>query len=108
MPSKTVLLGQPIAKGQAVLAFNAGGGMDQSAWDHPHTFDVARADAHQDIPFGIGTFRCIGARVAELQARVAVERIVARLADIELLHLTWPNHPLFHVPAELHVTATIR
>ena len=56
---------------------------DPRKFDAPDRFDIDRAmDRH--LAFGFGVHFCLGARLARLEARVALEEIHARFPDYEV------------------------
>ena len=56
---------------------------DPRHFDRPERFDMNRKmDRH--LAFGFGVHFCLGARLARLEARVALEEIHARLPDYEV------------------------
>ena len=47
-------------------------------------FDIER-DATGSLAFGTGTHFCLGANLARLEARVTLERVMARIGDFEVV-----------------------
>ena len=56
---------------------------DERAFEDPDVFDVRR-DASAHVAFGKGTHFCLGASLARLEARIALEEVQARLPDFEI------------------------
>jgi cytochrome P450 len=71
----TVLAGQEIAEGEMVATRPAAANRDPGRWEQPERFDIARKPlAH--LGFGHGPHLCIGAALARLETRVAIERLL--------------------------------
>lgn len=81
----TVLNGQFIRKGDKVVMWYAAANRDERRFEHPDEFVIDRRNARHHLAFGIGTHRCMGSRLAELQLRILWEELLARFDDIEVL-----------------------
>jgi cytochrome P450 len=66
------------------MVLNGAANRDPGHFDDPGTFDVARANARQQLAFGRGIHTCPGAPLARAEGRVAVERILDRTTDIRI------------------------
>jgi cytochrome P450 len=94
----TKLGGKDIGAGQRVIVFLGSANRDERKFVDADHFDVAR-DPNPHVAFGVGIHFCIGAALARLEARVALESILERLHDIERAD----DAPLEPVPgAALH------
>jgi cytochrome P450 len=78
-----VLHGQTLHDGDRVLLLLGAANRDERVFERPDAFDVRR-DASAHLAFGKGTHFCMGASLARLEARVALEEIRARLPDFEI------------------------
>ncbi len=77
------LHGQTIPAGARVLLLIGSANRDERAIERAEEFDVFRAPvAH--LAFGIGTHVCLGASLARLEGRVALEEILARMPEYEI------------------------
>jgi cytochrome P450 len=77
------LHGQTLRDGERVLLLIGAANRDPRAFDRPDVYDVRR-DASAHLAFGRGTHFCMGAALARLEARVALEEVRRRLADVEI------------------------
>jgi len=76
--------GVALPAGTTVMVLNGAANRDPRHFDDPATFDVDRANARQHLAFGRGVHTCPGAPLARVEARVAIERLLARTADIRI------------------------
>jgi cytochrome P450 len=77
LPSGTIPAGQP------VLLITGSATRDERAFDAPDAFDLDRPPS-QSLGFGLGIHSCLGAALARLESRVAIEEIVRRWPDYEV------------------------
>jgi cytochrome P450 len=78
-----VLHGRRMMEGELVLLLYASANRDERRIEDPERFDILRNEkAH--LAFGFGTHFCLGASLARLEARIALEELVARLPDIRV------------------------
>lgn len=73
--------GTPIPAGSMVALLLGSANRDERRFADPDRFDMAR-DQSRHIAFGHGIHFCIGAALARLEARVAIEEIVKRYDQI--------------------------
>jgi cytochrome P450 len=74
----TTIDGHNIDKGSRVLVIFASANRDARAFPQGDSFDVSRA-TRRHLSFGYGVHTCWGAPLARLEARVALEQVLARL-----------------------------
>jgi cytochrome P450 len=74
----TDLFGTPVAKGQMVCTMPAAANHDPDRWPDPMRFDIRR-EQKPHLGFGHGHHLCIGAPLARLETKIALERLL-RLA----------------------------
>jgi cytochrome P450 len=75
--------GQAIAQGQLVLTMNASGNRDESAFERAGEFDIRRTP-NRHLSFGHGIHYCLGAGLGRLEAKVAIESLLARFPQLAL------------------------
>ncbi len=103
----TVVAGVEIPAGAKLYLWLAASGRDPQRWSEPDSFDIARADAHRHLAFGKGIHFCLGASLAKLETRVAIEELAARYPSLELVdhqRLTYHPNISFRGPQHLWVT----
>jgi cytochrome P450 len=93
-----------IPQGAVVLLVTGSAGRDEREYPDPDRFDVERPiDRHVSLGFGIHF--CLGASLARLEGRVALEETLARfpewevdLANAEMVHTStvrgWERMPI--------------
>ena len=74
--------GQPIREGDKVVMWYVSSNRDESRYDDPDRFDVARNPDHQAFGAG-GRHFCLGAALARLELRILLEETLARFPAIE-------------------------
>ncbi|HLM63331.1 MAG TPA: cytochrome P450 [Acidimicrobiales bacterium] len=80
----TTVAGIEVPAGTMVMVLNGAANRDPRHFDEPATFDPARTSARQHLAFGRGVHTCPGAPLARAEARVAIERLLDRTADIRI------------------------
>ena len=66
-----------------VIVSLAAAGRDPARHDHPETFDITRADTSH-LAFGHGIHHCLGARLARLEAMIALTTLHSRYPAMQL------------------------
>jgi len=77
------LHGQRLRAGDRLLLLVGAANRDERVFPDPDRFDLLR-DTSQHLAFGKGTHFCMGASLARLETRIALEEIQRRLPDFEL------------------------
>ncbi len=77
------LHGAALPKGDKVLLLFASANRDERRFPDAERFDVTR-DPNPHLAFGLGAHFCLGASLARLEARVALEELLARHPDYRL------------------------
>ncbi|MCY1022298.1 cytochrome P450 [Pyxidicoccus sp. MSG2] len=76
--------GVRIPKGARVVLLFGSANRDETQFERPDTFDIHRSNASQHLTFGRGPHFCIGASLARLEIRIALETLFARLPNLRL------------------------
>jgi cytochrome P450 len=74
-----------VPEGAIVLMLNAAANRDERQFADPDRFDIRRTIDHH-VTFGFGLHFCMGAALARLEGRVALEEVLARFPDWEVDH----------------------
>jgi cytochrome P450 len=74
---------QVIPAGSAVLLMVAAGNRDERQFDDPDRFDIHRDIGHS-LTFGYGAHYCVGAALARIEGRVALDEVLNRWPDWEI------------------------
>jgi cytochrome P450 len=74
---------ETIPAGERVMLLIGAGNHDPRQFDSPEHFDIGRT-MERHLAFGFGVHFCLGARLARLEARIALEEIHRRLPDYEV------------------------
>lgn len=79
----TDLGGSALAAGDMVYALIGAADRDPARWDHPERFDVTR-EAKAHYGFGWGPHLCLGAPLARLESKVAIDQLLRRTPEYRL------------------------
>jgi cytochrome P450 len=91
------LHGRTIPAGSALLCLVGSANRDERHWDAPDTFDIRRK-AISHLTFSYGIHYCLGAALARLEGRVALEELLKR----------FPEWAVDEENAKLASTSTVR
>jgi cytochrome P450 len=85
-PTECAVGGAPVPAHSKVQMLFAAANRDPNRFDNPDEFriDRPRAELGHHLAFGWGIHFCIGAPLARLEARVAVEHLLGRIGTFEL------------------------
>ncbi len=75
--------GAMIPAGRAVLVFTGGANRDPALFEQPEEFRIDRPDPGRHLSFSLGIHHCLGASLARLEARIAVEELLRRFPTLE-------------------------
>ncbi|WP_408890175.1 cytochrome P450 [Myxococcus faecalis] len=105
--------GVPIPKGAHIRIVYASANRDEARFHEPERFDVRRPDVKKHLAFGQGLHFCIGAPLARLEARLALEALLRSLPGLRrvpgqtpgfLKSVTVRRHESLEVAWEVHAT----
>jgi cytochrome P450 len=91
------LYGQTVPAGSAMMLLLASANRDERRWDTPDGYDIRREIPRQ-LTFGVGVHHCLGAALARLEGRIALEELLLR----------YPAWDVDWDKAELASTSTMR
>ena len=81
----TVLGGTPIAAGDKVVMWYCAANFDDTVFDDPLRFDVARTNARAEVGFGGGGIHfCLGAPLARMELAAVIREVLDRGLRVEL------------------------
>ena len=89
--------GTKVAKGSAILLLTASGNRDERKFKNPDVLDIHRK-TERHLTFGYGIHHCLGAALARLEGRIALEEVIKRFPTWEV---DWDNAVQAH-------TSTVR
>lgn len=75
--------GVTLKAGDNVALLTAAATRDDRHWDDPEVFDVERAPKRH-LTLGYGVHSCLGASLARLESRIAIEGVLARIGDWDI------------------------
>ena len=92
----TELNGTKIREGDKVVMWYVSSNRDETRYDDPERFDVARNPDHQAFGAG-GRHFCLGTALARLELRIMLEETLRRYPDMELAGApTWVESPFIN------------
>jgi cytochrome P450 len=79
----TILGEVPIPAGSPLVAWIGSANRDERQFERPDHFDIHRGSIRH-LAFGQGIHFCLGAPLARLESRIALEAVLARLPGLTL------------------------
>jgi cytochrome P450 len=101
--------GVDLPQGAKLFLWLAAANRDPEVFAEPDRFDVRRSNADRHLAFGKGVHYCLGAHLGKLEARIALEEIMARWPGLRLVDgqvLTFHPNISFRGPQRLRVRRT--
>lgn len=95
------LHGVTIPAGKKVLLLFGAAGRDPRHFPDPERFDIARSP-NRHLAFGAGVHHCLGANIGRLEATIALESALSRIAELRLVDTEPPYVPVFFIRCPEH------
>ncbi len=77
------LHGETVRKGQKLLLLYPSANRDETVFEDPESFDIARTP-NDHVAFGFGSHFCLGNRLARMELQVMFSQLLDRLPDLAL------------------------
>jgi pimeloyl-[acyl-carrier protein] synthase len=99
--------GQSLRQGQIVYLMIGAANRDPAAFVDPNCFDIERTN-NRHLAFGVGVHFCIGAPLARLEGKMALEALLREFPKMQLAgdHLRWSPTAAIRGPVSLPVQLT--
>ena len=94
--------------GQPVVAWIGSANRDETRFPDAHAFDIMRTP-NRHLAFGYGIHFCLGAPLARLEARLALEALTTRFRDIRRIPdapIRWMESSIVYGVKNLPITFT--
>jgi cytochrome P450 len=101
-----IFKGVSIAKGSRLFLAFGSANHDKTVFSNPTHFDLERENLHKHLAFGQGIHYCLGAPVARLEGKIALEVLSQRLPDLRFQpgqRVTYRPNLVFRGPEHLHL-----
>jgi cytochrome P450 len=76
--------GSVMAKGTSVIVAIGGANRDPQVFDQPDRLSIDRPNASRHLSFSLGMHHCLGAALARLEGRIAIEELTRRYPTLEM------------------------
>ncbi|MGH2940240.1 MAG: cytochrome P450 [Solirubrobacterales bacterium] len=83
-----------VPAGSTLYLSLASANRDETMFEEPDRFDLDRPNIKQHVGWGVGIHHCVGAPLARVEAKVAMERLTSRVPSLELTG----GRPIDYVP----------
>jgi cytochrome P450 len=101
-----VVGGETINDGDDVMLVWYSGNRDASIFECPQEFEADRVMTSPHLTFGVGSHFCLGASLARMTSRVAIERVIERIPAARLVEgtgMTYQPHAIFRARDEVRI-----
>jgi cytochrome P450 len=98
--------GVTIPAGKPVLLINGSASRDERVYKDPDRFDIEREQG-QNIGFGYGVHSCLGAALARMESRIALELMRERMPKFEVDRSGLQRVNMTNVAGYAHVPVTV-
>jgi len=78
------IAGTAVRQGDRVILLYPSANRDESVFDDPYAFDIAR-QPNPHVAFGFGTHFCLGASLARLELRTLFTHLARRITNLRIL-----------------------
>ncbi len=95
--------GAHVGAGDLVVVSLAAANRDPVVYDEPDEFRLDRANARTHVAFAQGPHACLGAQLARIETRAAVDAVIDLLPDVHLVETSRVAGVIFRKPIELRV-----
>jgi cytochrome P450 len=75
--------GTTVPAGSAILLLMAAANRDPRRYENPEVYDIRRPDI-QHLSFGYGLHFCLGANLARLEGRIALDQLLNRFPEWDI------------------------
>lgn len=76
--------GQPLKRGDRIIASLAAANADPAMFPEPETFDIHRDNSARHAGFGGGIHLCLGLHLARAEGQIALERLFKRYPNLQI------------------------
>jgi cytochrome P450 len=104
--SDVELHGTTIPAQSPVLIIAGSASRDERVYENPDTFDITREQG-QNVGFGYGIHSCLGAALARMESRIAIELMRERMPKFQVHHDRLRRVNMTNVAGYSHVPVTI-
>jgi cytochrome P450 len=103
---EVTLHGVTIPAGKPVLLVNGSASRDERVYNNPDVFDIDREQG-QNVGFGYGIHSCLGAALARMESRIALELLRERMPRFEVDRAGCKRVNMTNVAGYSHVPVTV-